>query len=340
MSWERLYRMALHLLPAGLRQKHGHAMEALFARELAQARTQGWLQSVRVGVVSVWDVVRRAAYEQLRSSRDVVKDPSVPPTGRQLLRRAATSFATSFTAFTVLLVASFVRRQLPALNAAGATEGSITEVLLLAVPFTAALTIPMAVFVAVLWEFTRLGAAGALAVARRNRDGMRPLVLPVLAATVGVTVLSFVVTAEIVPRANERLVTVLAQHATAPSDRTMTLAELRAAARAVQHEADRPALVRAARYEVEIQKKFALPAACVVLALVAMTLALSLPRGGATLVVVASLAVFGAYYLMIVTGESLANRLVVSPFIAMWGANALLLAIALLAMSKRRAFLA
>jgi len=41
-----------------------------------------------------------------------------------------------------------------------------------------------------------------------------------------------------------------------------------------------------------------------------------------------------------VTGESLANRLVVSPFIAMWGANALLLAIALLAMSKRRAFLA
>ena len=340
MSWERVYRMALHLLPAGLRQKHGRAMEALFARELAQARTQGWLHSVRVGVVSVWDVVRRATYEQLRSSRDVVKDPSEPPTGRQLLRRSATSFAISFTAFTVLLVASFVRRQLPALNAAGATEGSITEVLWLAVPFTAALTIPMSVFVAVLWEFTRLGAAGALAVARRTRDGMRPLVLPVLAATVGVTVLSFVVTAEIVPRANERLVTVLAQHATAPSDRTMTLAELRAAARAVQHEADRPALVRAARYEVEIQKKFALPAACVVLALVAMTLALSLPRGGATLVVVASLAVFGAYYLMIVTGESLANRLVVSPFIAMWGANALLLAIALLAMSKRRAFLA
>jgi lipopolysaccharide export LptBFGC system permease protein LptF len=340
MSWERVYRMALHLLPAGLRQKHGHAMETLFARELAQARTQGRLQSARVGVVSVWDVVRRATYEQLRSSRHVVKDPSVPPTGRQLLRRSATSFAISFTALTGLLVASFVRRQLPALNAAGATEGSIREVLLLAVPFTAALTIPMSVFVAVLWEFTRLGAAGALAVARRNRDGMRRLVLPVLAATLGVAMLSFVVTAEIVPRANERLVTVLARGVTAPSDRTMTLAELRAAARAVQHEADRPALVRAARYEVEIQKKFALPAACVVLALVAMTLALSLPRGGATLVVVASLAVFGAYYLMIVTGESLADRLVVSPFIAMWGANALLLAIALLAMSKRRAFFA
>lgn len=340
MSWAGVYRVALHLLPAELRQKHGRAMEALFARDLAQARSHGWLQSMRVGVASVWDVVRRAAYEQLRASRDVANDPSVLPTSRQLLRRSATSFAISFTALTVLLVASFVRKQLPALNAAGAREGSIWDMLLLAVPFTAALTIPMSVFVAVLWEFTRLGAVGALAVARRTRDGRRRLALPVLIATVGVAMLSFVVTAEIVPRANERLLTVLAQHATAPTDRTMTLAELRAAARAVQHEADRPALVRAARYEVEIQKKFALPAACVVLALVAMALAFSIPRGGAPLVIGASLAVFGAYYAMIVTGESLADRLIVSPFVAMWGANALLSAVALLAASRRRAFLA
>jgi lipopolysaccharide export LptBFGC system permease protein LptF len=58
------------------------------------------------------------------------------------------------------------------------------------------------------------------------------------------------------------------------------------------------------------------------------------------LVIGASLAVFGAYYAMIVTGESLANRLVVSPFVGMWGANALLLTLALLAVAKRRAFLA
>jgi lipopolysaccharide export LptBFGC system permease protein LptF len=40
---------------------------------------------------------------------------------------------------------------------------------------------------------------------------------------------------------------------------------------------------------------------------------------------------------MLVTGETLANQLVISPFIAMWGANALLLTGALLAISKRRA---
>jgi lipopolysaccharide export system permease protein len=99
------------------------------------------------------------------------------------------------------------------------------------------------------------------------------------------------------------------------------------------------ALAREARYEIEFQKKLALPAACVFLALVAIAIALSVTRGGAGLVLGASLAVFGVYYVMLVTGESLANRLVVSPFVAMWAGNALLLIAALLAGSKRRAFL-
>lgn len=86
-----------------------------------------------------------------------------------------------------------------------------------------------------------------------------------------------------------------------------------------------------ARYEVEVQKKLALPAGCVVLALTAMALAFSVPRGGTGLVHGASLAVFSVYYVMLMTGESLAARLVVSPFVGMWGANALLLAAALLA---------
>ena len=56
------------------------------------------------------------------------------------------------------------------------------EALLLAVPFTAAMTIPMAVFVTVLWVFTRLGAEGTLAAAQQERDGVRRLVAPVLGA--------------------------------------------------------------------------------------------------------------------------------------------------------------
>jgi lipopolysaccharide export system permease protein len=49
----------------------------------------------------------------------------------------------------------------------------------------------------------------------------------------------------------------------------------------------------------------------------------------------ASVAVFGAYYVLLVAGEDLADRLVVSPFVGMWGANALVLAAALLTMWRR-----
>jgi lipopolysaccharide export LptBFGC system permease protein LptF len=195
----------------------------------------------------------------------------------------------------------------------------------------------MAVLVAVLREFTRLGADGTLAAARRERDGVRRLVLPVLGAAAGVAVLALMVTAQIVPRANERLTAVLAGGAAAPSDRTMTIGELREAARAVRPGTERIAPARAAAYEVEVQKKLALPAACVVFALVGVAITLRIRRGGARLVVGATCAVLGAYYVLLLTGETLADRLVVSPFVGMWGANALLLAAALLAVWRRGA---
>ena len=62
-----------------------------------------------------------------------------------------------------------------------------------------------------------------------------------------------------------------------------------------------------------------------------MALALRVPRGGAGLVIGASCVVLVAYYVLMVTGEDFADRLVVSPFVGMWGANALLFAAALLA---------
>jgi lipopolysaccharide export LptBFGC system permease protein LptF len=289
----------------------------------------------------VWDVVRRGCYEQLRPSQTDLEHPLTPrlATG-ELLRRLATSFATAVAALTGLLLAAFATRQLPELIAPGTPSGVIAQALLLAVPFVAALSIPMAVLVAVLWEFTRLGADGTLVVARRERAGIRRLAVPVLGAAACVAALSFVVTAEIVPRANARLVALLAGHAEPPSDRAMTIGELREAARTVRPRTDALALAQAARYEIEIQKKLALPVACVVLALTAIAIALSVPRGGAVLVIGGSLAVFGAYYVLMITGESLANQLVVSPFVAMWGANALLLAAALLSVWRGRARLA
>jgi lipopolysaccharide export LptBFGC system permease protein LptF len=250
-------------------------------------------------------------------------------TTRQLLRRHAASFAISFAALTTVLLAHFATRRVPGLSTRGAPAGTVAEMLLLALPFIAAMTIPIAILVTVLHEFTRLRTDGTLAAARRERGGVRRLVLPVLAAAVGVAALTLVSNTELLPRANARLATVLAGRTEAPTDRTMTIGELRAAARVARADAGPRARSAAAVYEVEVQKKYALAAACVVLAL-------RVPRGGAGLVIGASGAVVGAYYVLLVTGEQLAERLVVSPFVAMWGANAVLLAAASLALWRRR----
>ena len=75
------------------------------------------------------------------------------------------------------------------------------------------------------------------------------------------------------------------------------------------------------QYQVEIEKKFALAAACVVFVLLGAPLALRFPRGGVGLVIGASLAVFGLYYVGLIAGETLADKLILSPFVAMWLAN-------------------
>ncbi|HYD51069.1 MAG TPA: LptF/LptG family permease [Gemmatimonadaceae bacterium] len=356
MSWARTYRLALRLLPTSLREKHGAAMEALFVRELERARARGRLHGARAGATGVWDVLRRSTYESVRRRPNAASDGSAhapQPAGiqfggtmttrraaRRLLRRHATSFGTAFLALTAALLANYGVRQVLMLSARGASVGTLVEALLLAVPFTAVMTIPMSVFIAVLYEFTRLGADGALDAARRERAAVRRLVGPVLAAAGGFAVLALALTTEIVPRTNARLSAVLAGHATPKSDRAMTVGELRAAVRDVPFGPEEIVLRRAAAYEVEIQKKFALPAACVVMALVGVAIAMRVPRGRSGLVVVASCAVFGGYYALLVTGETLADRLTVSPLVGMWGANALLLVVALLAAWRRRAPLA
>jgi len=252
------------------------------------------------------------------------------PTTRQLLRRLAVAFAVSCVSLTALLLSIYASRQLPQLSASGVPTSTMLEALLLAVPFTVTLTIPMAVFIAVLWVFTRLGAEGTLAATMRERHGVRRLVAPVLGAAAVVAAATLVTNTQILPRANERLATVLAGGTPERGDRMMTVGELRTAARSARANAGPDALARAVAYEVEIQKKFALAAACVVLALAGVAIALLFPRGGVVLVIGASYTVFGSYYVLLIAGEALADRLLVSPYIAMWLANVLIVALALM----------
>jgi lipopolysaccharide export system permease protein len=75
------------------------------------------------------------------------------------------------------------------------------------------------------------------------------------------------------------------------------------------------------RYDVEIQKKFSLAAACIIFVLVGAPIALRFPRGGVGLVIGVSFAIFGLYYVGLIGGETLANKGYVPPWLAMWGIN-------------------
>jgi lipopolysaccharide export system permease protein len=88
------------------------------------------------------------------------------------------------------------------------------------------------------------------------------------------------------------------------------------------------------RYEVEIQKKFALAAACFIFVLLGAPIALRFPRAGVGLTIGVSLVVFGLYYVGLIAGESLARRGMVPPFVSMWIANAVFLTVALVLLSR------
>ena len=75
------------------------------------------------------------------------------------------------------------------------------------------------------------------------------------------------------------------------------------------------------RYGVEIQKKFSLAAACIVLVLVGAPLALRFPSGGVGLVFGVSFVVFSIYYVGLIGGEALSDKDIISPFWAMWADN-------------------
>jgi hypothetical protein len=275
-------------------------MLALFARELAETPAG---RHTAVAIAGVSDVLRRAAYEQLHPSRVV-------------LRRAAVPFLLSFGVLTALLLT----------NSALRWSGASPRVLLLALPFTAAFTVPMAVFLTALWV-----ARGA----RREQEG--PVIPP--AVTRGVVALATIVAlgtlglaAEIVPRANAQLASWRAGRPVPRVDRSMTLTELRAAAAAVRESAmisPRAAREARASYEVEIHKKFVIAASCLVLALAGCAVGWRMPQRGLLVLLLSSVVVCSAFVVGLQAAEAAADRLVVPPAVAMWSVNAVGLLLAL-----------
>ncbi len=98
----------------------------------------------------------------------------------------------------------------------------------------------------------------------------------------------------------------------------------------------RSAHTRSATYEVEIQKKYAIATACLIFALVGAPVALRFQRGGVGLVIGMSVAVFTVYYIGLIGGEELGDRLIVSPFFAMWTPNVVFAIVGLIGLWRIR----
>ena len=79
--------------------------------------------------------------------------------------------------------------------------------------------------------------------------------------------------------------------------------------------------LKARYYEIEFHRRFALPAACLVLALVGIPLGLSAHKGGRSAGFVLTIALVFVYYFFSLVGVSLARQGKLTPWLGVWGGN-------------------
>jgi lipopolysaccharide export system permease protein len=91
---------------------------------------------------------------------------------------------------------------------------------------------------------------------------------------------------------------------------------------------------RADRFAVEVHKKWAISLACASFVIVGLVMALRFPRGGIGLVIGGGLLVFSVHYVGLTAGESLADRGLMSPWLAMWLPNIVLTIIGLIGLFR------
>ena len=124
---------------------------------------------------------------------------------RYLLRQLAAPFLFALGALTSMLLLGQIAKRFGELVGKGLEVGVIVEVLLLSLPFIVALTLPMAVLVAVLYSFSHLTADNEITAMRANGISVSQLLRPVLLAGVAVTVFNFLFLDQVLPRSNTRL---------------------------------------------------------------------------------------------------------------------------------------
>ncbi|MGH7509466.1 MAG: LptF/LptG family permease [Gemmatimonadales bacterium] len=124
---------------------------------------------------------------------------------RYLLRQLVAPFCFALAALTSLMLLSQVAKKFGALVGKGLPWPVIGEVFALSLPFIIAMTLPMAVLVAVLYTFSHLAADNEITAMRANGISVYQVLTPVLLWGVCMAGFNFAFVDQVLPRSNARL---------------------------------------------------------------------------------------------------------------------------------------
>ena len=124
---------------------------------------------------------------------------------RYLLRQLAGPFVFALSALTSLMLLSQIAKKFGALVGKGLPWAVIAEVFALSIPFIVAMTLPMAVLLAVLYAFSHLAADNEITAMRASGISVYQVLVPVLAWGVFMSALNFAFVDQVLPRSNARL---------------------------------------------------------------------------------------------------------------------------------------
>ncbi len=126
---------------------------------------------------------------------------------RYILREHLGPLVFALSALTSLLMLNFVAKKFPDLVGKGLPWSVILEFLALSLPFTIAMTFPMAVLVATLHAFSRFAAENEITAFKASGVSMQLLVRPVIFSAIVLSLGMVWFNDQVLPRANHRLAT-------------------------------------------------------------------------------------------------------------------------------------
>ena len=124
---------------------------------------------------------------------------------RYLLRQLVVPLGFAFVALTGFLLLNQIAKRFGELAGKGLPWSVIGEVFLLSVPFIIAMTLPMAIMVAVLYALSHLAADNEITAMRASGISVAQILGPLFAAGIILGVINFAFTDQILPRSNTRL---------------------------------------------------------------------------------------------------------------------------------------